>query len=299
MAANNGKQEKLPSGASLVLYGLDEGGKPRAAYFAAKDAALAKKAAGLMGLTVLPVASPQQIEIAAKLPVGRLYSSGRGLVPNVRATLYEKLIEAAPGVAAGSQNSSKAEGQKPGLEQNPKAGSARQWPESWDAIDVGHVVIVQEAEKESGWSEATVVQKNGDMFTLHWQAPPNKKLVTRHRLNLALLCPNAHAETGSQGSASAGEVPSTKAESNKPTAAKQVQAGHENLTDLNEIDVGQVVLAKEDGPLQGWWEAVVTTKDGDSFMLQWRDYASLPTIVRQRSKLGLICPTALAAAQPG
>jgi len=211
-------------------------------------------------------------------------------LPNVRATLYEKLIEATTGVAAASQNSSKAEGQKPGLEQNP--GSARQWPASWNAIDVGHVVIVQEAEKESGWSEATVVQKSGDMFTLRWQAPPNKKLITRHRLNLALLSPNGQVDVGSKGSVTAAEGLSTKAKANESAATKQAQAGQENLTDWNEIDVGHVVLAKEDGPLQGWWEAVVTIKDGDALTLQWRDYASLPTILRECAKLGLICPTA-------
>jgi hypothetical protein len=86
-------------------------------------------------------------------------------------------------------------------------------------------------------------------------------------------------------------VLSTKAKANESAAAKHAQAGQENPTDWNEIDVGHVVLAKEDGPLQGWWEAVVTTKDSDSFTLQWRDYASLPTILRERTKLGLICPT--------
>jgi hypothetical protein len=297
MASNNGKQERLPSGTSLVLYGFDEGGKPRAACFAAKDAVLAKKAAGLMGLSVLPVANQQQIEIAAKLPLGRLYSSGRGLVPNVRAALYEKLIAAAGGVAVASQTSSNAEGQEPGLKQNSKAASAHQLPTSWDAIDVGHVVIVQEAEKVSGWSEATVVQKSGDMFTLRWQAPPNKKLITRHRLNLALLCPNGQVDAGSKGSMTTDGVSPPKAASNKPATAQEVQAGQEILTDWNEIDVGHVVLAKEDGPLQGWWEAVVTTKEGDALTLQWRDYASLPTIFRQCSKLGLICPTALGVAQ--
>jgi hypothetical protein len=294
MAANHARHNaKSASGSpttSLVLYGLDESGKPRAACFAARDAVLAKKAAGLMGLTVLPVASPQQTEIAAKLPAGRLYSSGRGLVPNIRATLYQRVIEAAGGLPATGQNGSKAEGQKP---------SPGSWPAIWDGIDVGHVVIAQEAEKDLGWSEAIVVHKNGDMFALRWKDPPNKKLTTRHRVNLALLYSDVHADTGSKGTATNGDVSSTKEEPNKPIAAKQAQAGHAYPTDWNEIDVGHLVLAKEDGPMESWWEAVVTVKDGDSFTLQWRDYTSLPTIVRQRFKLALICPTSLAATQSG
>ena len=293
MAANHARHNAKPASGSpttsLVLYGLDEGGKPRAACFAARDAVLAKKAAGLMGLTVLPIAGPQQIEIAARLPVGRLYSSGRGLVPNIRAKLYGQLVEAATGVPATGQNGSKAEWQKP---------SAGRWPGNWDAIDVGHVVIAQEAEKDLGWSEATITHKSGDMFTLRWQDPPNKKLITRHRLNLALLYPNGPGDTVNKGAVTTtGDVSSGKEEPNKPAAAKQAQAGHEYPTDWNEIDVGHLVLAKEDGPMESWWEAVVTVKDGDSFTLQWRDHTSLPAIIRQRFKLALICPTSLAATQ--
>ena len=54
MTASNG--HKNGKRQSLVLYGKDERGKPRAACFAARDALLARKAAGLMGLTALPVA---------------------------------------------------------------------------------------------------------------------------------------------------------------------------------------------------------------------------------------------------
>ena len=69
------KDAKTSNGSSaqpLVLFGLDESGKPRAAYFPAKDAALAKKAAGLMGLTAVTLESPHQTEVAAKLPPGRI-----------------------------------------------------------------------------------------------------------------------------------------------------------------------------------------------------------------------------------
>lgn len=289
MANNNArKDERGPSGTSLVLYGLDESGKPRAACFAAKDAALAKKAAGLMGLTVLPVVSPQQIEIAARLPVGRLYSSGRGLVPNIRASLYGKLVEAATGVAANGQN---------GSEQNPKSGSAKRWPVSWDAIDVGCVVIAQEAEKDLGWSGATVVHKSGDMFTLRWQDLPNKKLITRHRLNLALLYPNGLGDAGSKGPTKTGDEASRGAEASKPAAPNQPEPGHDYPADWSEIDIGSLVLAKEEGPMESWWEAVVTVRDGNSFTLQWRDYANVPSIVRERRKLALICPTLLAKAK--
>jgi hypothetical protein len=262
---------------STVLYGLDEHGKPRAASFSAKEAALAKKAAGLMNVKVLNVAGPPLSEIVAKLPSGRLYSSGRGLVPNIRGKLYAQLIEAANGSgAAGSQNGS----------------SGGRWPPLWSAVETGQVVIAQETEKEMGWSEAMVVGRNGDMFTLRWKEPPNKKLITRHRINLALPCsPQIQRDLGKASTASAHTTPQ-KSEPSKNDAPKQAaEAGVSYPGDWAEIDVGHLVLAKEDGPLQGWWEAVVTAKLGESFTLQWRDHASLPTIIRSSERLALICPT--------
>ena len=64
MAANHARHNAKPASGSpthrLCSTASTKRGKPRAACFAARDAALAKKAAGLMGLTVLPVAGPQQ-----------------------------------------------------------------------------------------------------------------------------------------------------------------------------------------------------------------------------------------------
>jgi hypothetical protein len=284
-ARNGTKTPSGSSGQSLVLYGLDELGKARAACFAAKDAALARKAAGLMGLKVLPVASPQQVEIAARLPTGRLYSSGRGLVPNIRSALYGKLVAAANGANGNGQNGKQE--QKSGSGQNP-SDPAGKCPPKWNAIDVGHVVIAPEEDKELGWSEANVVRKNGDMFTLRWQSPPNRRLITRHRLNLGLPYPNGQ-----------GAAPSHGAEPNKPAASRSNEAEHNYPTDWSEIDVGSVVLAKEDGPVESWWEAVVTAKDGDSFAFQWRENMDLPSVVRPRTQLALLCPTSLTAAKSG
>jgi hypothetical protein len=144
-----------------------------------------------------------------------------------------------------------------------------------------------------------VVRKNGDMFTLRWKDPPNKKLITRHRLNLALLYPNGHGNTASKSSTTTGNESSHKVEPSQPMAPKQPEAGHTYPANWNEIDLGSLLLAKEDGPMQSWWEAIVTVKDGDALTLQWRDYTNLPTVVRERSKLGLLCPTSLATAQSG
>lgn len=83
----------------VVVFGRDDKGKPHASRFRAADAELAEKAAGLMGMRVLRVASDEQETLAAKLPPGRVFASGRGFVPFVKAELLAKL-EAAPGAFA-------------------------------------------------------------------------------------------------------------------------------------------------------------------------------------------------------
>jgi hypothetical protein len=60
------------------------------------------KAAEQLKLRVLTVADPAIAELAAKLPAGRIYASGKGLVPNVSAALYTKLLAAAGPGARGS-----------------------------------------------------------------------------------------------------------------------------------------------------------------------------------------------------
>ena len=48
---------------AVIVFGKDEAGKAHASWFSTADAELATEAAGLMGYSVLPVASP---DIAAK-----------------------------------------------------------------------------------------------------------------------------------------------------------------------------------------------------------------------------------------
>src|SRR6516162_9621918 len=78
----------------VVLFGLDETGKPRAARFSGEHTDLVAKAAGLMNLTICYVNSAELATITQQLPAGRIHANGRGLVPNVRRDLYDKLIEA-------------------------------------------------------------------------------------------------------------------------------------------------------------------------------------------------------------
>jgi len=165
------------SAAELIVLGTDDQGKPRAARFPKDQADLVTKAAKAMNLTVGRADGGALAELAKKLPVGRLYATGRGFVPSVGASLYGKIVEQLQlaGQPVPKDEQAGAEKAAPGL------------PKTWDDIAVGHLVIAHEGAKD-GWWEAVVLARDGDMLTLKWRDydQPN---VTRHVGSVALLMP--------------------------------------------------------------------------------------------------------------
>ena len=76
----------------LLVLGFDEQQKPCGARFVGAKPDLVAKAAQLMGLKVYKTTSPDVAEVAKKLPVGQLYATGRGFVPNVRQSFTAKSL---------------------------------------------------------------------------------------------------------------------------------------------------------------------------------------------------------------
>ena len=165
--------------APLIVLGYDEHNKPQAAQFPAADAELVAKAARLMDLKVYEAVTEDLAALAKKLPVGRLYSNGRGFVPNIRQSLYSEIIATLavePQAALGKDK-----------DQLPVATGL---PRTWDEIAPGHLVIAQEA-LEYGWWEAIVLARNGDMLTLRFRDYPKLPKFVRHRAAVALMSPPA------------------------------------------------------------------------------------------------------------
>jgi hypothetical protein len=154
-------------------------------------------------------------------------------------------------------------------------------------IGLGDLVVAQES-LEDGWYEAIVVEAAGDMLTLRWRDYPRERRVVRHRLRLGLLYPKSRV-TAEAGKSAKNSAP---AKHDKPTAANPGTNGHSLPKDWDEINVGNLVLAKDDSPWRAWWEAIPIEKTGDLFKLSWRDHASIPPITRPRFELALICPDA-------
>jgi hypothetical protein len=57
----------------------------------------------------------------------------------------------------------------------------------------------------------------------------------------------------------------------------------------DEIAAGHLVIAQE-ALEYGWWEAIVLDRQGDTFILQYRDYPHLPKFVRHRSGIAMMSP---------
>ncbi len=99
--------------------------------------------------------------------------------------------------------------------------------------------------------------------------PPltSRRPFSRHKVNLGLLHPAGKPDLSFKAD------PTSK----YPVSWAAIAAKH-------------TVLAKEDGPMEQWWEAAVTAMKGDAATLTWRDYPTLPELHRPRASLALIYP---------
>ena len=65
-----------------------------------------------------------------------------------------------------------------------------------------------------------------------------------------------------------------------------------------EIGLGDLVVVQE-GPEDGWYEAIVVEANDDMLTLRWRDYPRQRPVVRHRLRLGLLYPGAKPTAATG
>ncbi|WP_029650790.1 hypothetical protein [Methylocystis sp. SB2] len=181
---------------TLIVFGLDETKRPHASAFSTRQGELAEKAAGLMGMTALRLATDEQKALAAKLPKGRVFASGRAFVPFVRAGLYEAIVAAAAGVLAKTAPSAcaaSADSPKADAGSGPPAGAAKPatppQPAGWADIRVGSVVLAT-AGPDQGWYESEVIEILDDLLKLRWRSWPEEPVFARRFSQVGLLPPN-------------------------------------------------------------------------------------------------------------
>jgi hypothetical protein len=182
----------------IIVLGLDEKQKPHAAKFDLSQADIVRKAAGLMGFRTAIPKSEDAIAQADRLTPGKLFATGKGLVPFCPKATYEQLVvvlelepassgtkEAPKGDTAASQGTTAEKG-SPGA-----AESALTDP--WAALKVGDKVIAPERKPadEGFWPAViTAVSKDGKTLNLRWTVgAANQPPFTLKRRAVALLYP--------------------------------------------------------------------------------------------------------------
>jgi hypothetical protein len=186
-----GKQlEKKTANATdkLFVFGLDEDGKPRGARFPEFNEKVISAAAQMKLVSVHP-ASPAVTEIGMKLPVGRLYASGKAFVPPIRRDLLSKLKAALE--VPGDQSHIHQPAPAQSAEKAKAVGEvvAAGLPRTWESIDVGHLVLVEDDDPGYGWWPCLVTERNKDVLTLRLRDYPDKGTYVRHIAQVGLVNP--------------------------------------------------------------------------------------------------------------
>ena len=253
---------------TIIVFGVSAIGKPRAGTFKGSDVSAARKAAAKLGLSV---ARPHRRGWLSSCRKGTSRPDWR------RWRQYHPVHQqgpARPNQGLRDQRAKERPGANDGeLPTSPEA--TPRLPRSWDDIKVGDRVLAQETDPLDGWWHVSVTEVNGDLFKLRWPSSGRGRPFQKHRTMLGLICP---PESKTDGKDDAKPDP-------KQSASKSIYPAN-----WSTLTVDQTVLAKEDGPMEQWWEAKIVKIDKDHFTLQWRDYPKLPQIVRSRSSLGLMHP---------
>jgi hypothetical protein len=180
--------------------------RPHASWFGIADSEKAVAAADQMGMHALAVAGDDLKAIAAQLPKGKIFASGKAFVPFVRASLFADLARRIPNdnkapakrlrVVAGTETGKPEDSKQTASPTKPSTkipDGKPELPEDWSKIKAGSLVLAREAVDE-GWFECVVTDVGSDgAFWLRWRDWPDLDAFVRYRSQLALLYPAAAA----------------------------------------------------------------------------------------------------------
>lgn len=153
----------------FIVLGIDGANNPRAAKFAESEAVAAGKAAELMGLRVGKADSEKAQAALKDIPAGKIFETGKGLVPLVKRELYDQLEKL--------------------LTFDTKSVPYSPVSDPWAALKVGSMALVFDKVNKEGWFEAVVleVSKNGETLTLRWRDAPQLKKFKAVRRAVSIL----------------------------------------------------------------------------------------------------------------
>ncbi|MDT3684208.1 MAG: hypothetical protein RO009_04090 [Pseudorhodoplanes sp.] len=163
---------------TIIVIGTDSEGKHHAGRFYGAQRDLVLKAVQALGLQAFEAETSKLDPTIAKLPLGRLYSNGRGFVPFIRRDRAVKIAELM-GVKLEAEATS---------QHSPAPDITKQsLPRDWPSITDGDLVIACDSDPDAGWWPAIVAGMDGDMLTLKWCQFPKEQPALRHRSAVALL----------------------------------------------------------------------------------------------------------------
>ena len=240
----------------LIVFADQAAKQCRVGWYAEHDVARARVKAADLGLTTIEIPSEQLRAFALTLPRGRFLADGKPDLDHVNRELMDRLLAL------------RAADQPKGEDGNPE-------PDKVTTSSPGKTDIL-----------ASQVAKS----TAVWAAGPTKTEEGRE----GNRAPAARATTGQVG------APRSLSQSGKPTSSSSKPTGSATapkLTDLvdelwSKITIGSLVIAPEDDRDDGWWEAIVVDRRGNTLTLRWRDFPKLPLITRKLKDLALLHPKA-------
>jgi hypothetical protein len=191
----------------LIVFGLDDAGKPHASVFATGDAEAAKAAAMAMAMRSLPVTAGDHAALVKALPEGRVFASGSCFVPFVKADLYEQLTALAgppaPGEASGKGKQADSTQNAPAASLGAKAGMSRAGPagagagdgptadpaDLWAGIEVGQLVLGYDADAEAYFPAWVTKVRAKGVLTIQWRDYLGEKPIDQHIKDIGLIHP--------------------------------------------------------------------------------------------------------------
>jgi hypothetical protein len=167
-----------PGRAPLLVFGLDQAGKPKAGRFPDRHATLARKAALALNLNAYPMDRPKLVELASQIPVGRIHAQGKAFIPSIKQGLFDQIRQAV------NPATTMAAAAKAGP-QVTMAPTNRQ-PKDWDSIGVGDLVLCTEGPREGFW-EAFIVARDGDKISCQFRDYPRQPVYECSIDDIALM----------------------------------------------------------------------------------------------------------------
>jgi hypothetical protein len=181
--------EKVPI---IVVLGVDVEHKPHASQFEQYDAPFVERAAELMSSHVIRVAPDNELHtVAAGLPLGKIFATGRAFVPFVSRVTFDKLTALVEGGVAIEGRSAVESGPVYRMDEMVMADAINTANTLWAKIKVGTVVLAAADPELYGpsWWEAVVVAIDGDDLTLRWMEDPTEERFEVSRREVGLHRP--------------------------------------------------------------------------------------------------------------